>query len=95
MDTDEVEGCLFSPPELAIEPRQPIAMAALRLALGQAAPDLDYIADNALAERANDRRRVPRLTEIPRSQRVRRPMGPGATRGRGRGMSRALHNHRK
>lgn len=53
MHVDEVFGCLVGPPKLAFQPRQPSAVADLRFAIDQPAADLDHVADDALAQRAD------------------------------------------
>src|SRR5262249_15479847 len=53
VDAHEVECRVIRPSELPVEPRQPIAMPADVLALGQQATDLDHVGDDALAEATN------------------------------------------
>jgi hypothetical protein len=54
MHPHEIERRRFAPPELAFEPRQPVAMPGDRLGVREPAPDFDNVTDGALAERAND-----------------------------------------
>src|SRR5258705_6689480 len=54
MDSHEITCGLFLPPELAFQPGQPIAMAGDCFAFGKPSTDLDHIADNTLAEGADD-----------------------------------------
>jgi hypothetical protein len=50
---DEALGGIGTPSEFALEPRQPMTMAAKSLALREPVADLDYINDDALAELAD------------------------------------------
>src|SRR5262249_55159237 len=53
VDPDEAFGRIGTPSELALEPRQPIAVTTALLALGEQSPDLDDVTDDPLAEDAD------------------------------------------